>query len=167
MNITKIQAMWVAILIASFAAVFPAFKTSKTVTIETPDGQAQVVYDPHGREDQIYKAWTLDTLTTTEKDTLALGFNLASPYQFSYQIYCRKLSGTPSLKVVLDQRNSLTNTDWVGSDSISISGADSVRTYFAIRGTNAYGLQHRLRLVGTTGVNQYRITGLLKKTAQW
>lgn len=156
-----------AILIASFAAVFPAFKTSKTVTVEAADGQAQVVYDPQGREDQIYKAWTLDTLTTTEKDTLALGFNLASPYQFSYQIYCKKLSGTPNLKIVLDQRNSLTNTDWVGSDSISISGADSVRTYFAIRGTNAYGLQHRLRLVGTTGTNQYRITGLLKKTAQW
>lgn len=150
-----------AICIAAAASLFAAFGTSNQRTITDTDGQEITVF---GREDQITKAWTLDTLTTTEKDTLSLGFNLASPYQFSYQIYCKKISGTPSLKIVLDQRNSLSNTDWVGSDSLTISGADSIRTYFAIRGANTYGLQHRLRLVGTTGVNRYRITGLLKKT---
>lgn len=167
MKFDKIQAIWAAGIVALLAvALLPSFRASKTVTIDAPDGQAAVTFDPQGKEDQIYKAWTVDTLTTTEKDTLNLGFTLASPYQFSYQVYCKKLSGTPSLKIVLDQRNSLTNTDWVGSDSLTISGADSIRTYFAIRGTNSYGLQHRLRLVGTTGVNRYRITGLLKKTAQ-
>jgi len=167
MKFDKIQAQWIAFLaVIMLVTLFLSFRESKTVTLDAPDGQAAATFDPQGKEDQIYKAWTVDTLTTTEKDTLALGFNLASPYQFSYQIYCKKLSGTPNLKIVLDQRNSLTNTDWVGSDSISISGADSIRTYFAIRGTNSYGLQHRLRLVGTTGVNRYRITGLLKKTTQ-
>lgn len=164
MNIRKIQAVWIGILIASAAALFAAFGTSEKRTVTDIDGQT---YEVWGREDQIYKAWTVDTLTTTEKDTLALGYTLSSPYQFSYQIYCKKLSGTPNLKIVLDQRNSMTNTDWLGVDSISVAGADSIRTYFAIRGTNTYGLQHRLRLVGTTGVNRYRITGLLKKTAQW
>lgn len=161
MNIRKIQAVWVGVLIATAAALFAAFGTSDTKTITDIDGQEVSVW---GKDDAIYKAWTVDTLTTTEKDTLSLGFQLASPYQFSYQVYCKKLSGTPNLKIVLDQRNSLSNTDWVGSDSITISGADSIRTYFALRGTNSYGLQHRLRLVGTTGVNRYRITGLLKKT---
>lgn len=161
MNIRKIQAVWVSILIAVAASLFAAFGTSSERTFEDVDGQEITVF---GKDDAIYKAWTVDTLTTTEKDTLALGYQLASPYQFSYQIYCKKLSGTPSLKIVLDQRNSMGNSDWVGSDSLTISGADSVRTYFALRGTNSYGLQHRLRLVGTTGVNRYRITGLLKKT---
>src|SRR5690606_36603500 len=121
MNFRKIDALWLLVLACCAAFMFNSFRTSKTVTFDAPDGQAQVVYDPQGREDQIYKAWTVDTLTTTEKDALSLGFNLASPYQFSYQVYCKKLSGTPNLKIVLDQRNSLTNTDWVGSDSICIS----------------------------------------------
>lgn len=164
MKFDKIQAVWLAIVIASIAVLFSAFDRSETVTTTSEDGQMTVVYDPQGREDQIYKAWTVDTLTTTEKDTLALGYTMASPYQYCYQIYCKKLSGTPNLKIVLDQRNSMGNTDWLGVDSISVSGADSVRTYFAIKGANTWGLQHRLRLVGTTGVNRYRITGLLKKT---
>lgn len=165
MKFDKIYAQWFAFLaVAALAIAFPSFRSSKTVVFDDPDGTSAVTYDPQGREDQIYKAWTLDTLTTTEADTLNLGYTLASPYQFSYQIKCIKISGTPSLKVVLDQRNSLGNTDWIGSDSVSISGADSVRTYFALRGANTYGLQHRLRLVGTSGINEYTITGLLKKT---
>jgi len=161
MKFDKIQAVWASICIALIASLFAAFGTSNERTITDTDGQQITIA---GADQTITKAWTVDTLTTTEKDTLNLGFQLASPYQFSYQIYCKKLSGTPSLKIVLDQRNSMSNTDWVGSDSLTISGADSVRTYFAIRGAVAYGLQHRLRLVGTTGVNRYRITGLLKRT---
>lgn len=145
-----------------------AFSGSETSVREFQhnDGHATVVYDFAGKESAIYKNWTVDTLTTTEKDTLALGFTLASPYQYCYQIYCKKLSGTPNLKIVLDQRNTLGNTDWLGCDSLSISGADSIRTYFALKGANTWGIQHRLRLVGTTGVNRYRITANLKKTVQ-
>lgn len=161
MKFNKIQAIWAAFCFAAFAAVFFAFSPSGTRTETDADGQT---YNVFGKEDVITKAWTLDTLTTTEEDTLALGFLLASPYQYSYQIKCSKISGTPSLKVVLDQRNSLSNTDWLGCDSLTISGADSTRQYFALKGANVWGLQHRLRLVGTSGVNQYVVTGLLKKT---
>ena len=113
MKFDKIYAQWFAFLaVVAFAVAFPSFRASKTVVFDDMDGTSAVTYDPQGREDQIYKAWTLDTLTTTEADTLALGYTLASPYQFSYQIKCIKISGTPSLKVVSDQRNSLSNTDW-------------------------------------------------------
>jgi hypothetical protein len=158
----KYMAVTTAILIACAAAIFAAFNTSETRTMTDTDG---IAYTIAGKEDVITKAWTLDTLTTTEKDTLTLGFTLASPYQYCYQLWVKKISGTPSLKVVLDQRNSLTNTDWLGCDSLTISGADSTRTFFALKGANVWGLQHRLRLVGTSGTNRYRITGLLKKTA--
>ena len=162
----KLKIVAFAVMVAVCAALFAAFSpTTETVrTFDMPDGQSTVVMGMDGREDQIYKVWTHDTLTTTENDTLALGFQLASPYQYSYQIKCEKISATPSLKVVLDQRNTMSNTDWLGVDSLSISGADSVRTYFAIKGANTWGLQHRLRLMGTTGVNQYDISALLKKT---
>lgn len=162
----KFQIVALSVFVATCAALFAAFAptTQAVRTFDTPDGQSTVVFGMDGKEDQIYKVWTHDTLTTTENDTLALGYQLASPYQYSYQIKCVKISGTPSLKVVLDSRNTMVNTDWLGVDSISISGADSVRTYFGIRGANTYGLQHRLRLMGTTGTNQYDISALLKKT---
>lgn len=156
----------ISVLFALSASMFVAFNAAKETvkTFDLPDGQSTVVYNMDGKEDQIYKTWTLDTLTTTEADTLNLGYQLASPYQYMYQFKVIKLSGTPNLKIVLDGRNTMANSDWLGMDSLTISGADSVRTYFGLKGTNTYNLQHRLRLVGTTGVNEYTITGLLKKT---
>lgn len=165
----KFQWIWGAsVLVLIVVAFVNGVSGTKNTVRETyeNDGVLRVEYDFAGREDVITKVWTHDTLTTTENDTLTLGYTLASPYQYSYQLKVAKISGTPSLKVVLDNRNSLSNSDWVGVDSISISGADSTRTYFLINGANTWGLQHRLRLVGTTGVNQYDITGLLKKTVQ-
>jgi hypothetical protein len=162
----KLKIAGFAVLFAVLTSLFAAFSPSKSSvrTFDQPDGPLTVVYGMDGREDQIYKPWTLDTLTTTEADTLNLGYQLASPYQYMYQFKVIKISGTPNLKIVLDGRNSMANSDWLGMDSLTISGADSVRTYFGLKGTNTYNLQHRLRLVGTTGVNEYTITGLLKKT---
>ena len=155
-----------ALIVAIFAALFSSFSHSSTSvqTFEHPDGQATVFYDPMGKEDQIYKVWAHDTLTTTENDTLNLGFTLASPYQYSYQFKVLKISATPSLKLVLEQRNSTSNSDWMHMDSVSVSGADSTKRDFILRGTNTYGLQHRLLLLGTSGVNQYDATALLKPT---
>lgn len=162
----KFKIMGFAVLIATCAALFSAFNATDEAVkvIEQPDGVLTVKFDPKGREDVIAKVFTHDTITTTQKDTLNLGYILASPYQYSYQLKIAKISGTPSLKVVLDTRNSLSNTDWMAIDSISAAGADSTKTYFILTGANTYGLQHRLRIVGTTGVNQYDFTALLKKT---
>lgn len=163
MKLSKIQAICAAVVVASLAVFFSAFNASEVRTTEAPDG-ITTAYGAAGKEDVITKTFTHDTLTTTEIDTLNLGYSLQSPYQYSYQMNIAKVSGTPSLKVVLDTRNSFSNSDWMGIDSVSASGADSTKTYFLLTGDNTFGLQHRLRLVGTTGVNQYDITALLKKT---
>lgn len=159
-----------AVAFAFAVAVFSAFYGGKNVEsvksyTDADGGNVTVFYTaPTGREDRIVKTWTHDTLTTTEIDTLNLTNILASPYQYSYQMKIAKISGTPSLKVVLDQKNVPANSDWIGIDSVAVSGADSTKTYWLIKGANTWGIQHRLRLVGTTGVNQYDITANLKRT---
>lgn len=162
----KYKIMGLSVLIAVLASIFAAFSPSGTNErhYTDSDGELTVFSAPYGVEDVIVKTFTHDTLTTTEIDTLNLGYILQSPYQYSYQMKVQKISGTPSLKVVLDQRNNLGNSDWMGIDSVAISGADSTRTYFLMEGPYTYGIQHRLRLVGTSGENQYDITALLKKT---
>lgn len=163
----KLKIAGFAVIVALISAMFAAFSPmERQKEYIDNDGKLTVYFDGSGRENTITKVFTHDTLTTTEADTLNLGYILASPYQYSYQLKVQKITGTPNLKAVLDQRNSLSNTDWMGIDSVSISGADSTRTYFLLEGANTWGIQQRLRLVGTTGENQYDITALLKKTVQ-
>ena len=155
-----------ALIVAIFAALFSSFSHSSTSvqTIDEPDGKLILEFAGNGKDPNVYKVWDHDTLTTTENDTLNLGVTLRSPYQYSYQFKVLKISATPSLKLVLEQRNSMSNTDWMHMDSVSVSGADSTKRDFILRGTNTYGLQHRLLLLGTSGVDQYDATALLKKT---
>lgn len=97
----------------------------------------------------LQRIYALDTLTTAGTYTTVLPYNLSSPYQYQYFLQMKKIGVTPNLKVVLDERNTSNSTLWSAIDSFSMSGADSTKLNFRLRGSIAYGAAHRLRYVKT------------------
>ena len=91
-------------------------------------------------------AWTADTITNTEKDTLAVPVNLLSNYQIQVQSVRTSLSGTHNVKLYLDESNLISGTtDWRVIDSTSTTTA----TIGAIRQAVTYGVRYRVRVSGT------------------
>lgn len=90
-------------------------------------------------------AFTADTITNTEIDTLTLPEKIYSSYTFCYSVVRTNLSGTTNVKVFLDESNLTTgNTDWITIDSTASTGATPDRIKVPI----VYGVRHRLRVVG-------------------
>lgn len=91
-------------------------------------------------------AWTADTITNAEKDTLSVPVNLLSNYQVQIQAVRTSLSGTHNVKLYLDESNLLSGTtDWRVIDSTSTTTA----TIGAIRQETTYGIRYRVRVSGT------------------
>ena len=95
------------------------------------------------------RIYTMDTLTTAGTYTTVLPYNLSSPYQYQYFLKLRKIGVTPNVKVVLDELNCSNSAIWSAIDSFSMSGADSTKLNFRLRGSIVYGAKHRLRYVKT------------------
>lgn len=97
-----------------------------------------------------------DTLTNTEKDTVTLPAKFKTNYIFMASCLTNKLSGTQTVKMYLDEINTLTGTTgWRVIDSVSTADGTTV----AIRQSALYGLRYRLRMssTATTGVVRYVI----------
>lgn len=101
------------------------------------------------KSDPLVRQFTRDTLTGTTADTVEIPWTLSSQYQYNYRIFLKKVSGTPNTKIVLDEINKVGSTLWYPIDSVSCSGADSLKYNFVLRGTTVYGVGHRLRFVRT------------------
>lgn len=106
-------------------------------------------------------AWTADTITNTENDTLALPVNLLSDYQYNYTLVKTNLSGTTALKLYLQESNLTSGTtDWITVDS----SVTTTTTLGRIKNTDTYGVRHRLIVDGSgTQSSKYWLYAKLKK----
>lgn len=155
--------MWVALLITLGSAfAFSAFDkptTTQTALTDYVDENGNVITrDAYGNivsgsealaASNHQRIYALDTLTTAGTYTTVLPYNLSSAYQYQYFLKLRKIGVTPNIKVVLDERNTSNSSLWSAIDSFSMSGADSTKLNFILRGTNTYGAAHRIRYVKT------------------
>jgi hypothetical protein len=119
------------------------------VVITNEDGTTSTYYWAGTNQQKIF---ALDTLTAASTTTITVPWNMSSPYQYQYFFKMRKLVGTPNTKIVLDERNAANSAIWSAIDSVSVSGADSTKLNFRLRGATTYGSFHRLRFV-KTGTN--------------
>ncbi len=159
--------MFCGFVIASLALSFKGFDSPDKITVisETEDGSTIVSKEFAGVAQQ--KTYALDTLTTAGTYTTILPFNMASAYQYQYFLKLRKIGVTPNIKVVLDEKNAATSSIWSAIDSFSMSGADSTKLNFRLRGSVAYGTRHRLRYVKTgNGAVARNVEIVIKPTAQ-
>jgi hypothetical protein len=117
-----------------------------------------------------------DTLTNAEVNTLNVGrrdnsiwntvttpANLLSLYTYDINILPLSLSGTMSVKVVLDGANTTSGTisDWCAIDSIT--GTTAARV-LQLRSTDATKNRYRLRVIGSgTQSSTYQIWSAWKK----
>ena len=116
-----------------------------------------------------------DTITNAETNTLNIGIrdnsvwntvtNLEtffSLYTYDISIKPASLSGTQSMKFVLDKSdtNSGTSTDWMAIDSVTSTTA----IVSHLRSTDATALRYRIRVVGAgTQSSTYQIWSIWKK----
>lgn len=158
-------------MLFAFAVLFFA------VAFDRPATQSYQFEDENGNVENLafappkafQKVWPVDTITNTEKDTLAIPWIMASPYQYSYQFWVTKLTGfnNNNFKVVLDQANTTASTQWMAIDSFTRTGADSTRRDWLIKGTNVYGARHRLRIIGASvNLTRYFVTANIKPPNQ-
>jgi hypothetical protein len=119
--------------------------------------------------------YRLDTLTNTESNILTIGrrdnsvwntvtnpTNFLSLYTFDVKVKTANLSGTHSVKVVLDGSNvsSGTSTGWVGLDSLTTTAQNTIQ----LRTTDATATRYRLRISGTgTMSSTYQVWMFCKK----
>lgn len=154
-------ALLCAVLIAAFA-----FKNTSRSAVVTEDENGVQHFDADPAfwaPVALYKTWTLDTLTNAETITLSLSSILESAYQYSVQAYVpASISGTKSIKFVVDQTNATGSTVWMPVDSVTATGAGTV---FLIKNANVWGNKHRIRCVGSgTQSTPFQVTALYKRT---
>lgn len=117
-----------------------------------------------------------DTLTNAEINTLNIGrrdnsiwntvttpANMLSLYTYDVKVLPLSLSGTMSVKVVLDASNTTSGTisDWCAIDSITGTTAAKV---LQLRSTEATANRYRLRVIGSgTQSSTYQIWTAWKK----
>lgn len=117
-----------------------------------------------------------DTITNAEINTLNIGrrdnsiwntvttpANLLSLYTYDIKVLPLSLSGTLSIKVVLDAANTTSGTisDWMAIDSLTGTTAAKV---FNLRSTDATANRYRLRVIGSgTQSSTYQIWTAWKK----
>ena len=119
--------------------------------------------------------YRLDTLANAETNILEVGprdntvWNTVtnpayflSLYTYDVKLKAASLSGTLSVKMVLDASNvtSGTPTGWVGVDSITTTAANTVQ----LRSTDATATRYRIRIVSTgTQSTTYQVWSFWKK----
>ena len=107
------------------------------------------------------KAFTKDTITNAANDTLAVPVNLLSLYTYDYTLVKTNISGTTALKLYLQESNLTSgNTDWLTIDSSVVSTTTTGR----IKGTDVFGVRHRLIVDGSgTQSSSYNLQATLKR----
>lgn len=162
----KFQYMWIALLIAFASAfAFSAFDkpnvthtnltnyVDESGTVTTRDDNGKIYTGEDGsRATNLQRIYALDTMSAASTTYITPGYNLSSPYQYSYFFKMRKLVGTPNVKIRLEERNTSNSSIWSGIDSVTVGGADSLKLYFRLQGATLYGASHRIAFV-KTGTN--------------
>lgn len=151
-----------AVLTVIVCAAMLSFKAERP-TAETHAGNTSKIeaIAPNAAPQFFTKKWSLDTIANAANDTLALGSNILSNYEWSYHITRTSISGTANIAVTV-QASGLTtgNDDWVTVATTSATTA----TNEILSGVSFYGVRHRLIVDGTgTQSTSYKITGVLKK----
>lgn len=154
--------MWAAVLIA-FATTI-AFSSFKPSTVRTDltnyvdESGATTTRDDSGNiytgddafsASNLQRIYALDTISAATTTYITPGYNLSSPYQYQYFFKMRKIGVTPNVKIRLEERNCSNSSIWSAIDSVSMSGADSTKLFFRLRGTVVYGAAHRIAFVKT------------------
>lgn len=153
MKFRNISLLWAAFVLVLFAGLFAFDKTS--VRYDTP---VQFEDEAGGVETQFFagsaqqKIYALDTMSVASTTYITVPWNMSSPYQYQYFFKMRKLVGTPNVKIRLEERNASNSAIWSAIDSVSVSGADSLKLHFRLRGSIAYGAFQRIAFV-KTGTN--------------
>lgn len=128
---------------------------------ETASRPREAVVEPMASPSLYTKDFTLDTITNAANDTLALGANILSNYEWSYHIIRTNISGTTNIDVTVQASGNTTgDTDWVTVATTSATTA----TNEILSGVSFYGLRHRIIVDGTgTQSSSYKIKAILKK----
>lgn len=142
---------------AVLLAIVAAFSFNRTgganLVVEDEFGNVKEYFAPPKSYQRTYAR---DTMSAAGNTTVDIPWIMASPYQYNYYIRLRKLQHTPNVKVVLREANATGSTLWSPIDSFTMSGADSTKVHFRLRGTTVYGARHQLLFVktGTTTVQR-------------
>lgn len=151
-----------AVLTAIACAALLSFAPEAT-TAEKHSGNTSTITTiaPNAAPQFFTKKWSLDTIANAANDTLALGSNILSNYEWSYHITRTSISGTANIAVTVQSSGLTTgNDDWVTVATTSATTA----TNEILSGVSFYGVRHRLIVDGTgTQSSSYKITGVLKK----
>ena len=157
---TAVSAVLFALVIMFAAVAFD--KPNKAVSVEltnyvdesgnvvTKDESGNVVSGEEAfAASNLQRIYALDTISAATTTYITPGYNLSSPYQYSYYFRMRKIGVTPNVKIRLEQRNCSNSSIWSGIDSVSMSGADSTKYHFRLQGSVTYGAAHRIAFVKT------------------
>lgn len=158
----KFDIAWVLLLAVVGTLTFSAFDKPNTThtaltTIEdengvktTVDADGNPVFgsDYYAGTNQ-QKIYALDTISAATTTYVSVPWNLSSAYQYQYLFRMRKIGVTPNVKIRLEEKNASNSSVWSAIDSVSMSGADSTKYFFRLRGTNTYGAGHRIAFVKT------------------
>ena len=112
-----------------------------------------------GVSDNFQTRTTLDTVTNTGTATRSIPYSFANDWQAGISIKMTNLSGTRSVKCVLDESMSASGTDWAGIDSTTVTGTSTLP--FQFRKDHVYGRRQRLRFTGTTGTMSVQVQTVL------
>lgn len=128
---------------------------------ETASQPREAVVEPMAAPSLYTKDFPLDTITNAANDTLELGANILSNYEWSYHIIRTNISGTTNIAVAIQASgNTSGNTDWVTVATTSATTA----TNEILSGVSFYGLRHRVIVDGTgTQSSSCKIKAVLKK----
>lgn len=167
----KHKILFIAIACFVSVSLFSAFKNDAE---KTPETAAE--YEAAGIGGYTVFDYRKDTLTNAGTATINIGkrdnsvwntvttpTNFLSLYTYDIKVRPVSLSGTQSVKVVLDASNmrSGTSTDWTAIDSTTATVSTKV---FQLRSTEATASRYRLRVIGSgTQSSTYQIWTLWKK----
>lgn len=154
--------------VIALSAVFALFSFTDTTVnnSEYSSGVGEYLsYDY--RKDTLTNAGTA-TINVGRRDntvwnTVTTPATLLSLYAYDIKVLPRSLSGTMSVKVVLDASNTRSGTisDWTAIDSLTGTTAGRV---LQLRSTDATAARYRLRVIGSgTQSSTYQIWSLWKR----
>jgi hypothetical protein len=83
---------------------------------ETASQPREAVVEPMAAPSMYTKDFTLDTITNAANDTLALGANILSNYEWSYHIIRTNISGTTNIAVAIQASGNAQANTIIGND---------------------------------------------------
>lgn len=129
-------------------ALFAAFAFAPT------EADAQFSFRSNG--------YALDTLTNTASDVFVFDKNLEEEFNYTLQVNNTEVSGTATLRAIVQQTLCATCTDWVNTDTIVI---DATKNYsLTLRDGDFWGYRTRVTFSNTgTGVHRFYATMVLRR----